>query len=96
MSKAEYMADLKRRLVTFETRLQKDKARLAGGAPREKVTAAGDLVLVERYLAETKAKLAKLEAEPEGAWEDFKAEMEEDLGHLTTAFDRWVERQERP
>lgn len=93
MPKAEYLAHLKSRLQDLELRLAADKKRLAEGAPREKVDAAGDLTLVEKHLADTKAKLAKLESEPESAWENFKAEMEEDLDNLETSFDRWVERQ---
>ena len=96
MSKAEYLSDLKRRLGDLEARLRTDKKRLAGGAPRARVEAAGDLALVEKRLTETKAKLARLEAEPEGAWGDFKAEMEEDLDHLERSFNRWVEGQEKP
>lgn len=93
MPKAEFMSHLRNRLQDLERRLAADKKRLTEGAPREKVEAAGDLVLVEKHLADTKAKLAKLEAEPEGVWEDFKAEMEEDLDNLEASFDRWVERQ---
>ena len=96
MSKTEYLSDLNRRLGELEARVKADKRRVAGGSPRERVEAAGDLALVEKRLAETRSKLARLEAEPEGAWEDFKAEMEEDLDHLERSFDRWVEQQERP
>lgn len=96
MSKAEYLSDLKRRMKDLEARLAADEARLAGGAAREKVEAAGDLVIVKRYLSATKEKLARLEAAPEGGWADFRAEMEEDFGHLERAFDSWIERQEKP
>ena len=89
MSKAEYLSELKRRHGELEARVKSDKRRLAGGAARERVEAA----LVEKRLVETRAKLARLEAEPEGAWQDLKAEMEEDLDHLERSFDRWVEQQ---
>ena len=88
MAKTEYIAHLKSRLRDLESRVTADRKQLAEGSAREKVEAAGDLALVEKHLAETKTKLAKLEAEPEGAWEDFKAEVEEDLGALDGSFDR--------
>ena len=92
MSKAEYLSHLRRRLQDLNSRMAADQKRLASGSPREKVEAAGDLALVEKHLAETKAKLSRLEAEPEGAWENFKTEIEEDFNDLEAAFDRWVER----
>lgn len=92
MAKAEYIAHLKNRLRDLESHMTADRKRLAEGSAREKVEAAGDLALVEKHLAATKAKLAKLEAEPEGAWQDFKAEIDEDLGDLEGSFDRWSEK----
>lgn len=91
MAKAEYLAHLKSRLQDLESRMNADRKRLAEGSAREKVEAAGDLALVEKHLAETKAKLTKLQAEPEGAWANFKAEIDEDLGNLESSFDRWSE-----
>ena len=93
MSKAAYLTELKRRLQTLEARMAADKKRLTRGTPPEKVKAAGDLAVVERRLGETKQKLSRLEAEPEGAWESFKTEIEQDFDYLEAAFDRWVERQ---
>lgn len=93
MSKAEYLAHLKRRLQNLEIRMETDKKRLAQESSREKVKAAGDLALVERRLEETKQKLSRLEAESEGAWENFRTEIEEEFGYVETAFNRWVERQ---
>lgn len=91
MSKAAYLADLKRRLHDLEARMRADKDRLATGSTDEKVKAAGDLAVVESRLVETKDKLARVEAEPEGAWEDFKTELEQDVDYLEASFDRWVE-----
>lgn len=91
MSKSEYLTHLTRRLRDLESRVADDEKRLAGGSLDEKVGAAGDLALVRRQLNETKQKLSQLEAEPEGAWEAVKTEIEDDVGDLEAAFDRWVE-----
>lgn len=93
MSKSAYLADLQRRLKKLEMQIQADRAQITGGAPKEKVTASGDLAFVEQQLAETKQKLARVEHEPEGLWEDIKAELDEELDHLEVAFERWVSRQ---
>lgn len=92
MSKAEYLSYLTTRANTLEERIQTDKDRLESGTPQEKVKAAGDLAVVERRLEETKKKISRLEAEPEGAWENFKAEIEQDFDYMEADFDRWTER----
>jgi len=92
VSKAAYLADLRRRMQDLEVRMAADKRRLAGGTPRDKVRAAGDLAVVESRLAETKKKLSRLESEPEGAWENIKTEIEEDLDYIETDFERWLEK----
>jgi len=70
-----------------------DKKQLANAAPHDTVKAAGDLAFLKQQLAETQKKLSRVQNEPEGVWEDFKAELEEEFDHLTVAFERWVERQ---
>lgn len=92
MTRDIYLADLKRRIETLQIRLETDRNRLAGGAPREEVEAAADLALVESRLAETKQRLARLEAEPEGAWEDLKAGLEEAVDDLESAIEGWIAR----
>lgn len=91
MSKSEYLTHLTRRLRDLESRVEADEKRLAGGSPEEKVGAAGDLAVVRRQLNETKQRLSELEAEPEGAWETIKTEIEDDVGDLEAAFARWVQ-----
>lgn len=91
MSKSDYLTDLEHRIQSLENRMKADKQRLAGGSADDKVKAAGDLAIVESRLAETREKLARLQAEPEGAWEDFKAEIEQDIDYIEASFDRWVE-----
>ena len=91
MSKAAYLADLKRRIHDLEVRMRADRDSIAAGSSGQKVKAAGDLVVVESRLIETKDKLARLETESEGAWENFKTEIEQDVDYLEAAFDRWVE-----
>jgi hypothetical protein len=93
VSKAAYLADLRRRMQDLEARMAADKRRLTGGTPRDKVRAAGDLAVVESRLAETKKKLSRLESEPEGAWENFKTEIAEDLDYIERDFERWLEKQ---
>ena len=91
MSKAAYLTYLVQRMQNLEGRINADRDRLYSGSPREKVKASGDLALIERRLEETKQKLSRLEAEPEGAWEDFKAEIEQDFEYLEETCDRWVD-----
>lgn len=93
MSKAAYLSYLKRRILKFETQMQADKKRLAGGSPRQKVEAAGELAIVEERLAKAKEKLARLEAAPAGAAEGLRSEIEEDFDIMEAAFDRWVTRE---
>jgi hypothetical protein len=93
MSKAAYLADLRRRLEELETKMAADRKQLASGSPHDKVEAAGDLAFLQQQLAETKQKLSRVESRPEGAWENFKTELEEEFDHLAVAFERWAERQ---
>ncbi|SME96627.1 hypothetical protein SAMN06265365_1077 [Tistlia consotensis] len=92
MSRAAYLESLQHRLETLESRMSADRKRLAEGSPRDKVAAAGDLALVESRLAETREKLARLEAEPEGSWEGFKTEVEQDFDYLEREVERLIER----
>lgn len=92
MSKTAYVQDLKRRIDDLETRMTEDRKRLASGGREEKVEAAGDLGVAEQRLAEARQKLSRLEKEHEGAWEDFKTELEEDLDHIELAIERWAAR----
>ena len=91
MPKASYLTYLKRRIMELETRIKADRERLAGGSSYQKVEAAGDMALAEKRLASAKEKLTRLETEPEGAWESFKSEFEEDFDIIESAFDRSVE-----
>jgi predicted nucleic acid-binding Zn-ribbon protein len=90
MTKEIYLQDLKRRIAALEARIEADRKKLGRGTPQQEVHAAGDLALVEDQLAETKRRLAQLEAEPEGAWEDFKAKLEEALDDVETAIEGWI------
>lgn len=90
MTKEVYVEDLKRRIGKLEARIETDKKKLAGGAPRQEVDAAGDVALVEDRLADAKRKLAQLEKEPKGAWEDFRAEIEEGLDDIENAIEGWI------
>lgn len=92
MSKAAYIADLQRRLDELKAKMAADKKQLARGSPHDRVKAAGDLAFLEQQLAETQQKLSRVESKPEGAWENFKAELEEQFDHLAVAFERWVGR----
>ena len=92
MSKKVYLSHLQQRASDLESRIAQDKERLQSGAPEDKVKAAGDLAGLEDRLAEVKAKIAKIEAEPEGAWEGLKTEIEEDVDDLEASFERWVAR----
>lgn len=91
MSKAAYLSYLKRRVAKLETQIKEDQKALASGSPLQKVEAAGELVLMEERLAEAKEKLARLEAEPESAWERLKAEIEQDFDIIEAAIGRSVE-----
>jgi HPt (histidine-containing phosphotransfer) domain-containing protein len=92
MSKAGHLATLRNRLHQLEDQLAADKRRLAEGTPHEQVEAAGDMVVVEERIDETRRKIERLEAAPDTAWEDLKAEVDQDLRAVETAIERWITR----
>lgn len=94
MSKKEYMADLGRRIEELDARIRDDRQRIESGAALDKIDAAGDLAMVEKRLDETKAKLARLGAEPEGIWQNVKAEFERELDFIKASFSHWGDKHE--
>lgn len=90
MSKAAHLASLQQQLHRHEVRLAADERRLADGTQKERVAAAGDLAIVRQRIDTTRQKIAHLEAAPDTGWENLKAEIEQDLGFIESAFDRWL------
>jgi len=92
MSKAAHLANLQQQLHRHEERLAADEKRLAEGTPKERVEAAGDLAIARQRIEATRQKIEHLEAAPDTGWENLKAEIEQDLGFIESAFDRWLVR----
>jgi chromosome segregation ATPase len=90
MSKAAHLATLRDRLTQLEDRLAADKRRRAEGTPQEQVEAAGDIVVVEGRIDETRRKIERLEKAPDTAWENLKGEIEQDLDAIEMAIRRWI------
>jgi hypothetical protein len=80
------------RLKDLQIRLESDKRRLETGTSKEKVEAAGDLALVETRLTDLKEKIDDAERSSEGSWENFKVELEEDVGAVEDAVAHWIEK----
>lgn len=94
MSKTVYRDYLKGRLISLDSAMNAAESRLASGSPQQKLDAASELAYIERHLSETRAKLARLEAEPDGLWENVKTALEQNFDQIETALDRWIERQD--
>ena len=94
MSKAIYRSHLRGRLLTLEGEMKDAEKLLAGGSLQQRVDAAGALSYLERHITETRAKLARLEAEPDGIWENFKTGIEQNIDSIEAALGRWIERQD--
>jgi hypothetical protein len=88
MSKEAFREYLLNRLSSLDGRIQEMERRLAQGEPREKVEAAGELVILKERQAGVAAKFAKLQNEPEGTWENLRTEIEEDFDSLAVAVER--------
>ncbi len=92
MSKAAHLTNLQKQLRRHEERLAADEKRLAEGTQKERVEAAGDLAIVRQRIDATRKKIEHLEAAPDTAWENLKAEIEQDLGFVESAVERWLVR----
>jgi len=89
MSKEVYHHNLERRLAQLDGRIDEARQRLEHGSPRDHVTAAGELRVLEDKRRELQDRLHRLDREPEGAWEDFKTSIENLLDEITVSVDRW-------
>lgn len=87
MSKEDYAKYLSERIAHLQTKIQLARAREATGTGHEKVKAAGSLTLLEQDRAAVQKKLAKLRQEPDSAWEDVKATLEEEIDMLESAIE---------
>ena len=92
MSKATYHAALERRLETVEIQIAKARERLEEGALADKVSAAGQLELLEERHAALCTKMAELKLDETGDWEDLKASLERDFDALFVDVARWISR----
>ncbi len=92
MSKAVYLRDLRSRLNAIDVQIAEAKRRLKSGPLSQEVTAAGELTLLERKHKQLADRIAEVEKEPEGTWEDFKTALENDFDALFRDVGNWIER----
>jgi hypothetical protein len=92
MSKAVYLRNLGSRLNEIDIRIAEAKRRLKSDPLPEEVAAAGELALLERKHKQLTDRIAEVEKEPEGAWEDFKTALENDFDALFRDVGNWIER----
>ena len=92
MSKTVYLQDLRSRLNVVDIHIAEAKNRLKSENLSEEVATAGELTLLERKHKQLSERIAEVEKEPEGAWEDFKTALENDFDALFSDLEKWIER----
>lgn len=93
MAKAEYQAHLERRLADLSLGIRKARRRLDESPELQaKVEAAGEVAALEERRERVREKLERLGHEPEGAWEEVKTWVEQELDYLDARLDRWLDR----
>jgi len=88
MSKDAFRLQLQVRQREVAKAIAEAEARLAGAELADRVHAAGELSVLKHRDAEIKAKITRLEHEPDGVWETLKTEIEEDLDAIGAAIRR--------
>lgn len=96
MSKDVYREELQQRLAALDARLVEAQTMVARGAPTEKVDAAGELARLLLRRGSLAEKLSRLDREPEGRWENAKAEVEEDYNSIISMLERLIGEIDRP
>lgn len=88
MSKDALRLQLQVRLKQVSKDVAEAESRLAADELSDRVHAAGDLAVLKQREAAIKAKIDRLEHEPDGLWESLKTEIEEDLDAIGDALKR--------
>lgn len=92
MSKAAYRASLERRLAKLDSDMEHARDKLARGTPQDHVLAAGELRVIEDERRQVEQRIAELEKEPDGSWEDFKTSVDDAVDEVAASVRRWIER----
>lgn len=92
MSKAAYRTSLERRLAKLDSDLEHARDKLERGTPHDHVEAAGELRVIEQERGKVEERIAQLDAEPEGSWEDFKTSVDDAVDEVAASVSRWIER----
>lgn len=91
MGKEIYHHHMEQRLRDLSIQIGSVRARLGSGADeRLKDELAGRLAVLERRRDHVHEKLEALEQEPDGTWEDLKAEIEDEWDALVQDFEERV------
>jgi len=92
MTRNAYLLYLGLRLSSVNERIRKAERRLAIGDLRDRVHAAGDLVVLRRRKKRVEGKIHKMQVSRGGPPEGLCAEIAGDLDAIGIAFDRLVSR----
>jgi hypothetical protein len=79
-------------LPQVEERLLEMQRKLAEGAPREKVEAAGELEFLRQQKTGLERRLAELDHLPEGRWETIRQWLKEEAEMLELRSENWIAR----
>lgn len=91
MGRDAYQIGMEQRLRDLSLQIDSVRTRMADGADsRLKVELAGQLEMLERRRDMVHEKLDALSDEPDGTWEDLKAELEDDWDALVQDFEERV------
>ncbi|MEW5729291.1 MAG: hypothetical protein AB1918_15795 [Pseudomonadota bacterium] len=91
MGRETYQQSMEQRVRDLSLQIESVKTRLLEGADDGlKRELAGQLDLLERRRDIVREKLAALEDEPDGTWEDLRAELEDDWDALIQDFEERV------
>lgn len=91
MGRDAYQIGMEQRLRDLSLQIDSVRARMMDGADgRLKVELAGQLEMLERRRDMVREKLDALSDEPDGTWEDLKAELEDDWDALVQDFEERV------
>lgn len=91
MGRETYQQSMEQRVRDLSLQIESVKTRMLEGADDGlKRELAGQLDLLERRRDIVREKLAALEDEPDGTWEDLRAELEDDWDALVQDFEERV------
>lgn len=92
MTKESYLDHLKKRLTEVEHQISEAKKFLDRGNLAQKVTAAGELTLLEADHEKVSKRIEKAEHLHADDWSQLRATFHEDLDSLSDAIEKWIVR----